>query len=230
MPIPFMALAGLGSSLVGGISGKKAQKKQQELARQQMQFQQNLAQQQMAQQQQLIGQASPFMTGASQAMQDVQGWWTPLLKGNTSAINQFLSPERSAINQGYQSAVGNVARFGPRGGGQVSSLAAGDLARQQQLSNLVFGARQQAAGALGQLGQAQGALGQGILGMGGQFGQMASGMSNRGFEAMMDSMRNPAGAQNILTAGQQIGTILGGFSGKKKNTASGSGSGGSWWS
>lgn len=211
MPVP-LAIP-IATSIIGGIFGKKGQKKQQDLARQQLQAQMEMSRQQSANQQRLMDMAAPFATGAQQAFKDVQGWWSPILAGNTSAINQFLSPERSAINQGYQSAVGNAARFGPRGGGQVSALAQGDLARQQQLSNLIFGARQNAAGALGNLGQAQGSLGQGLMGLGNQSAQMASLFSDRGYGAMADALKNPAGAQAMQSLGNILGQAMGGGQG-----------------
>ena len=202
------AIASIGSSVIGGMFGKSAQKKQAKLAQQQQAFQNQIAQQQLAQQQQIIGMAQPFMQGSQKALTDATNWWAPLMQGNNSAINQFLSPERRAINQGYQSAMTNVARFGPRGGGQVSSLLMGDLARQGQLSDLIFGARRQAVDATTQLGQMQGALGQGLFGLGNQSAQMASNTGLRGFDLMNQTIMNPAGSEMLKNAGRGLADLF----------------------
>lgn len=202
------AIASIGSSVIGGMFGKSAQKKQAKLAQQQQALQNQISQQQLAQQQQIIGMAQPFMQGSQKALSDATNWWAPLMQGNNSAINQFLAPERRAINQGYQSAMTNVARFGPRGGGQVSSLLAGDLARQGQLSDLIFNARRQAVNATTQLGQMQGAMGQGLFGLGNQSAEMASNTGLRGFDVLMESRKNPGGANMISQAGQTLGKVL----------------------
>jgi hypothetical protein len=137
----------------------------------------------------LLSSSLPYLTGAATALGDLQKFYRPFMFDGQRAIDRFLpskqrteqllAPEFGAVNQGYRSASENIARFAPRGGGRVSSMARADIDRQGQLSSLLgrgkeglmnqsLGAAFQ--GAQGQQGVAQGlqalGLGQGQLGLG----------------------------------------------------------------
>lgn len=249
MAIP--AAIGLGTSLVGGIQGKGARKKQEQLARQQLaQLQPYLNASQSAlgnalnmfpqasnaiqtvfnqatgayeplvnDYRSLLGGATPYLSGAANALGDLQRFYRPFMFEGSRAIDRFLpsaqrtnellAPEFGNINQGYQSASENIARFAPRGGGRVSSLSRADLDRQKQISDTFFQGRQnlsnQALGAafqgaqgqqgaaqalsslgLGQGGLAQNAVSQALqaLGLGGaaagNLGQLSSSLFGHG--------------------------------------------------
>lgn len=207
MPSAIPAAVGLGGSIIGGISGKGAAKKQQKLAEQQMAMMKPLLDAQIAGSQYALTQSKPFLEGAGQAATDLQNFWKPLVSGNRSAIDQFLAPERRAINQGYKSVSKNLATFGPRGGGRVSSLANADIARQGALSDLVFGARKTGANQLESLAQLLGSLGTSTLSAGLSGGQqgfnLLDAQQNRAYDAA-----NRAGRGAALM-GQALGSFLG---------------------
>lgn len=214
------AAIGLGGSIFSGISGKSAARRQERMAREQMQRLQPLLDAQIAGAQFGLREAQPFVSdsrstlrGAGQALTDLQRFWRPLAMGNRSAIDQFLSPERRSINQGYEATAGQLARFAPRGGGRVTALQGAQRQRQGQLNDLVFGARREGANQLGQLARAftdlggqQGGLGVGLLGAGLGGGSQAFNMlgqqQNRAFQA------SNAASQNWGQIGQQLGGWL----------------------
>lgn len=218
---PFIGPAiGAAGSIIGGIQGKGAAKRQERLAREQMDLIRPLLQAQSAGAQYALGQSKPFVAGAGQAMMDLQNkFYKPLAFGSRSAINAFLAPERRAINQGYESGLTSLA-MAPRGGGRVSAGGRMEMERQGRLSDLVFGARR--AGAEGLQGSAQqlGALGTGLLGAGLAGGQQGvSLLQNQQGLAQRASERSDAQLGGI---GQQLGGFLGQiFGGLKGGTAAG---------
>jgi hypothetical protein len=195
------ATIGVGSSLIGGIKGKGEASKQRKLAEKQLAQIQPLLDAQIQgsrfaldKSKGLYGRAEGDIQGAGMAIRDLQNFWRPLMSGSRNAIDLFLSPERRAINQGYRSASENIARFAPRGGGRVASLARADIDRQGRLSDLNSGARFQGAGQmkdlagmLSQLGLGTGSLATGTLQAGLSGGQQAynllQGQQNRAFGA-----------------------------------------------
>lgn len=207
------AALGLGGSLIGGISGKGAAKKQEKLARDQMA-------QQQKQFDQIWGKltpgldyametSKPFLQGASQGIADLRKFWQPLVIGDRSAIDQFLAPERSAINQGYASTVGNLARMAPRGGGRVSALAGADVRRQGAMNDLVFGARKEGAGQLKDLAALGGQLGTSTLNTAvGPLAGLLSGAANRQ-QGASQYLGDIYGSRSQGLGG--IGQSLGGF-------------------
>lgn len=203
------AAVGLGGSLIGGIQGKGAAKRQERISREYLDILRPLLQTQTQAGKFALDQSKPFIRGAGQALIDLQDkFYKPLAFGGGSAINAFLSPERRAINQGYQNAVGNVARFAPRGGGRVSALVQGDLQRQGQLSDLVFGARRAGAQGLQDVSQGLGGLGTNLLGAGFGAGTQATNLLG-GQMGIAQRARESSGAQL-----QGLGESLGGFLGQ----------------
>jgi hypothetical protein len=235
------AAIGVGGSLIGGIQGKGAAKRQEKLAREQLAQLQPLIQAQIAMSQfgldkarelypaatnaiqtvyntatgayeplmneargkagELYGTGKgmltsslPYLMGAATGLEDLQKFYRPFMFDGQRAIDRFLpskqrteqllAPEFGNINQGYRSASENIARFAPRGGGRVSTLARADIDRQKQLSDTYFQGREglmnQALGAAFQgasgeqnrlnslqaLGLGQGQLGLGAIGQG----------------------------------------------------------------
>ena len=249
------AAIGAGSSIIGGIQGKGAAKRQEKLAREQLAQLQPLINAQIAASQfgldtarslypqatndiqtifntatgayeplmkdyramlddalgksnelynsgRALGQAEtgllsgslPYLSGAANALGDLQKFYRPFMYDGQRAIDRFLpsaqrvnetlAPEFGNVNQGYRSASENIAKFAPRGGGRVSTLARADIDRQKQLSDMFFQGRenmkntglnaafqgasgeQNVANSLQQLGLGQGQLGLGTIGQG----------------------------------------------------------------
>lgn len=216
------AIAGLGGSIIGGISGKKAAKKEDKRYQEQMAMMKPLIEAQTKGSQFALDQSKPYLQGAAQGVNDLQNFWSPLMKGDRSAIDQFLSPERRAINQGFQSTQQNLSRMAPRGGGRISALAGADVARQGQMSDLIFGGRQKAAGANFDLAQLLGSLGTSTLSAGLSGGQQGMNLLN---------MQNNRSMQTNTQAADALGGIgnsLGGFLATIFGNKGSKGSGGSF--
>lgn len=205
------AAVSIGTGLMGKSSAKKGQKKQEDMARQQMAAQAPLIAAQTEATQYGLNQAKQYNTGAQQAIGDVKNWWAPIMSGNRTAIDQFLSPERGAINQGYRSASQNMATFGPRGGGRASAMMNADLQRQGQLSNLIFGARRQGVDAMSQLGQLQGQLGGQMMGLGTNAAGVGSNAISGSYKPMFDIMANDKTSSILAGTGQQLGGLMNQF-------------------
>lgn len=203
------AAIGLGSSALGGIFGKGAAKKQEKLQREQYEMLKPLLAAQAEGGKYALSTSKPFIEGAGKGIMDLQNFWKPLLSGDRSAIDAFLAPERRALNQGYNAASKNLATFAPRGGGRVSAMAGLDNARQGQLTDLVFGARREAANQSGNLAQMLGGLGTNTLqvgmGAGNNLASLLNSQSNRAMAA-----RESAG-QNMAELGEGLGKFLGGL-------------------
>jgi hypothetical protein len=92
-----------------------------------------------------------YLDAASRGLNDVQAFYRPFMFSGRRAIDQFLptakrtfeniAPEISGINEGFRSAQDNIARFAPRGGGRVSSMARADIDRNRQISDQFFQSR-----------------------------------------------------------------------------------------
>ena len=225
MPAAIPAAVGVGGSIIGGIQGKGAAKRQEKLAREQMAMLKPLLDLQTQTGQFALNQSKPFIAGAGQGLQDLQQkFYKPLAFGNRSAIDAFLAPERRAINQGYRNVQGNAARFAPRGGGRTSSLVNADWQRQGQLSDLVFNARRQGAQGFGQTSQELGALGTGLLGAGLGAGQQ--GLSLLQNQQGLAQRASENSGQQLAGIGQGLGSLLGMIFKPKGGGAASSGGGG----
>lgn len=213
-------IVGLGSSVVGGISGKRAAKREEKRYQEQLAMIKPLIEAQTKGSQFALEQSKPYLAGAAQGAKDVQGFWTPLMKGDRSAIDQFLAPERRAINQGYKATQQTLARSAPRGGGRISALSNADTARQGQMNDLIFGTRQKAAGANLDVAQLLGSLGTSTLSAGLSGGQqglnLLGQLNNR-------AMNSSSQATNMLGG---IGNSLGGFLAEVFKNRGSSGGGG----
>lgn len=218
---PFIGPAiGLGGSIVGGISGKKAAKQQQKLAEEQMAMMRPLLQAQIAGAQYgiegskpLIGDARASLLGAGQAARDMQNFWRPLAFGGRSAIDKWLSPERNAINQGYRASLENMKWL--RGPSKVSAVTRADEDRQTNLSNTIFGARKEGANQLTQLANILASIGGTQAGAGTSL--LSAGLSGgrEGFGLLGQQQDRAYGAGQAASQNWgQIGEQLGGFLGQ----------------
>jgi hypothetical protein len=196
--------------------------------------------------QQLVGQGQgilsgslPYLTGAAASLSDLQNFYRPFMDSGQRAIDAFLpsaarvnevsAPEYGNINQGYRSVSDSLARFAPRGGGRVSTLARADIDRQKQLSDTFFGNKQNLrdvglnaafqgasgqgnmASLLSQLGLGQGQLGLGTIGQGlsqigqgtnylGTGGGLAQNAFGQGLQALGLQQQSAAGLSNLATS------------------------------
>ena len=98
-----------------------------------------------------------------------------------------------------------------QGGGRVSAMMNADLARQGQLSNLIYGARRQGVDAMTGLGQLQGQLGANFMGLGTQAAGAGSGAIGRSYGTMLDVMGRDQTAGILQGAGQQLGGLMNDF-------------------
>ena len=242
MPQAIPAAIGLGGSIAGGFSGKGAAKRQETIAREQMRQLQPLIEAiiqgtqasigegrtQIGRGEKLAGQSLPFflkgLQGQEGAIMDLQNFFRPLTTGNRAAIDAFLSPERRAINQGYQAVQNNIARFAPRGGGRVAAGIQADVERQGKLSDLVFNARRAGAEGTGQVASQFGQLGGlGLQGVGQGFGGIGQGLQALGSQntgALFSLLQNQQGlaagagqnaAANFAGLGKSLGDFLSSF-------------------
>jgi hypothetical protein len=98
---------------------------------------------------------------AQKAYGQVLPFYSGILGGNRADISSILSPEISNIQSGYRNAAKNIGTFAPQGGGMTSLLSELPFHETGDITNLISGARTNAANALsslaGQLtGEAQG--------------------------------------------------------------------------
>ncbi len=196
------ALAAAGGSIFGGISGKSQAKKQEKLARDQMRQLQPLidteiaGSQQALRERQRVGQETfPRLQQGGNELAGLAEFWRPLISGDMSAINQFLAPERGAINEGYRALLRNITRFAPRGGGRVSSLVQAEENKQRDLSNLIFGARRTGAEQL-----------QGIAQLLSQLGLQGAGIATGAPSALGPLLGQLTTSQNRAFGAQQAGS------------------------
>lgn len=212
------AAIGLGGSIFSGISNKNAAKKQQQQAAEQWATIKPLIEAQAAGSKYAIDASKPFLQqgqatlrGATQGVQDLQRFWSPLMGGNRSAIDQFLSPERGQINDARNATLQNIMRA-PRGPGRIAAGAMADIAANRQKNDLYFGARREGASQMSNLAQLMGSIGgqqtgagTGLLGAGLSGGQSAMSLYNSQANRAQDA-NSTAGASL-----GKIGTSLGGL-------------------
>lgn len=144
LPLLALALKGglaLGSSLLGNKLGKVKPNPQEDqtlkLLQGSMQANQQTGQNLVHMGQQTIGQPLNYYQG--------------ILSGNRGDIQSALQPELNRVNEGFQNARQTSAELMPRGGARASQIGALPFQQQQAQSELMQGARPQAAGALGGL-------------------------------------------------------------------------------
>lgn len=219
MPTLIPAAIGLGSSVFSGIKGKGAAKKQEKLTAEQYAMLKPLLEAQSKGGIEAIGSGNSlikggqsYLEGSQKGISDLKKFWQPLVTGDRSAIDAFLSPERRAINQGFQATSTNLNRMAPRGGGRVSAMANAEVGRQGALNDLVFGARREGANQMSSLNQQQGQMGLGQMGVGANVlgqGLNAGGLLG-GVHANQQGIAQGASRDASALMGQ-VGTSLGEF-------------------
>lgn len=193
----------------------------------------------------LLQSSLPYLSGAANALNDLQQFYRPFMFDGQRAIdrflpsagrvNQLMAPEFGNINQGYRSAQDNIARFAPRGGGRVSTMARADIDRQKQLSDVFFQGRQGLAdralgaafqGAQGEqnranslqsLGFGQGQLGLSTIGQG--LNKMGLGLNTIGAGTSLLGTQGGL-AQNAMSQGLQALGLGGSAAGNLSQLAS----------
>lgn len=142
--LPFIS-AGIGAagSASSAAGGKKAQKKSNELANQQMQLQQ-----------QQFGLAKQQLGAGNQTIAPATGYFNALLQGGQAA-RQAVGPYASLIGQAGQGTEKSILAGTPRGGEQNLALAQSKMATGDQIARLYQGLQPMAAQGLGQLGGLQ---------------------------------------------------------------------------
>jgi len=105
-------------------------------------------------------------------------YYSSILSGNPASVAGALSPEISQLQSAYQQNRQAVDQFAPMGGGRASFMAQLPFQRASAVTNLISGARQNAAQGLTGIAGTQGALGSSLLGVGtqaaGAFGNQAT--------------------------------------------------------
>jgi len=138
-------------------------------------------------------------------------FYTDILGGDRSAIEELLGPEISGIKDTYKGERAALSEFSPRGGAKASGNTALATAEASQIGDSILRARPAAANALTGLAgvfspTAQGFGGQAISG----FGSGAN--IGFGLNAEQEAIRQRQAA--IWAAlGQAAGSIAGGFAG-----------------
>lgn len=158
------AAIGLGSSVIGGIQGKGAAKRQQRLAEQQWAMQQPLLQaqiaasqfglgqaqqlypqaaqqlgnvfnQSMGQFQNLMPQSSNYLRGAQGALTDLKNFYQPFMQGGQSAIDRFL-PSAQRVQQAFAPEFGNINQGYTSASENIAKFAPRGGGRVTALANL----------------------------------------------------------------------------------------------
>lgn len=159
----------------------------------------------------------PYLGGAASGLKDVQNFYRPFMQDGARAIERFLpsanqtnkmlAPEFSNINQGFQSASNNIAKFSPKGtrAGTTNDL---EIQRQRDLSNAFFTGRNNIGNQ---------ALNAGFQGAAGQ--NQASNSLAQLFQAGTGAGINAAGqGLNTIGAGANYLTQRGGLAQNSVNT------------
>jgi hypothetical protein len=150
--------------------------------------------------QNLMNSSLGYLDAAGRGLGDVQNFYRSFMDSGQRAIDRFLpsaqrtfeniAPEIGNINQGYQSANENIARFAPRGGGRVSSMAKANTDRQKQISDQFFQSRQNTQNQ-GLQAAFQGAAGQ---------GQTSNSLANLYQSALSGGLNTIGTGSNYLTS------------------------------
>lgn len=140
--------AAIGSSLIGGMFGKKAASTaMQKTPEEQNAFNANtkLAGQQTAQGNEMFNTAMP-------AVKSSLGYYNTLLSGNRAARVGAVAPEAESVSSAYEGANKAVGRGYVQGGAKDQAFAENARARAGAISRLTTGVRPMAANSMAQIG------------------------------------------------------------------------------
>ncbi len=105
-----------------------------------------------------------YLTNSATNFQAPTSYYSSILSGNPASVAGALSPEINALQSSYANNRSAVDQFAPMGGGRAALSAQLPYQKAGALTNLISGARQNAAGGLTGIASTEGALGQGLLG------------------------------------------------------------------
>ena len=160
-----------------------------------------------------------FLGSSQQNFQPPTSYYASILSGNPASVAGALSPEISSLQSGYANNRAALDQFAPMGGGRAEAMAQLPFQKAGAITNLISGARQNAAQGLTNIAGQQGGIGTSLLGVGanaaGTFGQQATNQNIFQY-----------GANSAL--GNAIGQILRNLLGGKGGGGGGGGGGGTW--
>lgn len=158
-------------------------------------------------------------------------YYSSILSGNPASVAGALSPEISQLQSAYQQNKQQVDQFAPMGGGRASFMAQLPFQRASAVTNLISGARQDAAKGLTGIAGTQGALGSSLLGVGtqaaGAFGNQATTQNLADY--LHSSATGSALSQMLINAlknNPTVGKVLSKIPGLGGGTSAPSGGGG----
>lgn len=177
-----------------------------------------------------LGGAQKQFGAANNTLDQAGNYFSPLLRGGRAAIDQSLAPDRAAVTETYRGAGKAIEQSGMRGG--TRDLANAELNRDKagKLALLAPAARANAAGAMVQLGGAQGSLAAAQAGAGSSLFNSASAAkagSNTGYGTLLNSADRREANQDYYAnqSGSSIGSMIFDAMKSKKGGLSGSKSG-----
>ncbi len=104
-----------------------------------------------------------YLTNSANNFEAPTSYYSSILSGNPASVAGALSPEISQLNSGFQQGRQQVDQFAPMGGGRSALMAQLPFQKASALTNLISGARQNAATGLTGIAGTEGALGSGLL-------------------------------------------------------------------
>lgn len=149
-----------------------------------------------------------------QSLQQVVDYYSKLLTGNADAIAQATQPERARVIDQYDTARDAIAKFSPRGGGTTSASAYSRIAEANELADVTGRARQGAAPALAQIGQAEQGLGLSAAQL--QSSDLTTLIQKTLAERGLDLQSRGQNLATVSGLGETLGTILGMILTRKK--------------
>ena len=206
--MPIMAIAAIGSAIIGGVSAAKANnraKEQNAILQQQTNQQQQLIDQQKEYGQAAYAYANKFLPKADEYLGEVGNYWKKMFSGDAATVNTAMAPE---INSYLKSSrEGEKALYGLSNRGTVGDrLINLTFDRASDIFNMRANQRNQSGTQLQNLGSVYGALGQNAL-------SSAQGGTASASAALANSMNltfNRAQAYNsqAASAGMSVGQLL----------------------
>lgn len=151
-------------------------------------------------------QAKQTLPKAEANLNQSSDFWNAILKGSGSSFDKFAAPTKASIDESFDAARKTISEFGPRGGGVNSGEADLENKRATSLSSLVFGAQEDAANQITNIGSIFGSLGTNELNSSVGGNQAAS--STYGNINSQISADRAAQAQRQSQLGSALGNLL----------------------
>jgi len=135
------AIIGAGGAIAGSLIGSHKTKAQNEALQTQTQIEKFGLQT-----------AQKDIPAGEKALGQSLDYYTPLLTGNRQAMMEAEGPQISTLAQNYMNAKKQISQFAPRGGGTTSTLAQAPFNLADQITQLLEGARTNAASQVANIG------------------------------------------------------------------------------